>query len=190
MFPSLACHHELNPSDVDIDLFFCAVDACMSLILPQEMFKLVSAGVFVNEKPMPHMAKRSPMLKKAINTPGMPFCFIVTWLIPGPPHYTVSQVFVRAIPEGQDPKFDKLFKIFSSGEDDVACRKARFKFIPNIVKCPFLVSAALRTLGGMRYVCYLLSRARFWFGLLLLFRTTHVNLLVFHVQPCDHWQQT
>eukprot|EP00750_Incisomonas_marina_P016132 INCI19002.1.p1 GENE.INCI19002.1~~INCI19002.1.p1 ORF type:complete len:294 (+),score=59.11 INCI19002.1:163-1044(+) len=117
-----------------------------------EMFKLVSAGVFVNEKPMPHMAKRSPMLKKAINTPGMPFCFIVTWLIPGPPHYTVSQVFVRAIPEGQDPKFDKLFKIFSSGEDDVACRKARFKFIPNIVKCPFLVSAALRTLGGMRPV--------------------------------------
>lgn len=68
------------------------------------MFKLVAAGVFVNEKPMPHMAKRSPKLKAAINTPGMPFTFIVTWLIPGPPHYTVSIVFVRAIPEGQDPK--------------------------------------------------------------------------------------
>ena len=31
-------------------------------------------------------------------------------------------------------------------------RRARFKFIPSIVKCPFLVSAALRTLGGMRPV--------------------------------------
>jgi hypothetical protein len=49
-------------------------------------------------------------------------------------------------------KFDRLFKSFVSGEDDVSSRKARFKFIPNMVKVPFLVSAALRTLGGMRCV--------------------------------------
>ena len=45
-----------------------------------------------------------------------------------------------------------MFKIFLDGEDDVPSRRARFKFIPSIVKCPFLVSAALRTLGGMRPV--------------------------------------
>ena len=50
------------------------------------------------------------------------------------------------------PQFDKLFKTFVQGEDDVSSRKVRFKFIPNIVKSPFLVSAALRTLGGMRCV--------------------------------------
>lgn len=118
----------------------------------QEMFKVVANGVFLNSAPMPNIAKRSPKLAKAIATPGAPFTFIVTWLIPGPPHYTVVLVFARAVPEGVDPKFDKLFRNFVTGEDDVANRKARFKFIPNIIKCPFLVNAALKALGGMRPV--------------------------------------
>ena len=68
------------------------------------MFKVVANGVFLNSAPMPNIAKRSPKLAKAIATPGAPFTFIVTWLIPGPPHYTVVLVFARAVPEGVDPK--------------------------------------------------------------------------------------
>ena len=74
------------------------------------MFKLVAAGVFVNDYPMPHMAAYSPTLRKAVATPGAPFSFIVTWLIPGPPHYTVTIVFARAIPEGKDPKVCHLLR--------------------------------------------------------------------------------
>lgn len=118
----------------------------------QAMFTLVAATIFEHDKPMPHMAKRSPTLKKAVNTPGAPFAFIVTWLIPGPPYYTVTIVFARKIPVGKDPKFDKLFKKFCTGKDDISNRKARFKFIPNIVKSPWFVKAPLAALGGMRPV--------------------------------------
>ena len=114
------------------------------------MFKLVAAGSYSSSKPMPHIASRCPTLKKAVSTPGVPFSFIVIWLIPGPPYYSVTMVFARAIPPGVDKKFDKIFSEFINGSDDA--RRRRFKFIPNIVKCPFLVSAALRTLGGMRPV--------------------------------------
>lgn len=113
-------------------------------------YSLCGVNVFKTDRPLKHVSKWIPSLKKYMEDNKHRFLhyFVVTWMLPGPPYYVVVHLFGRTLPYGVDLPFDRLMKRFIEG--DATFRNNRFKYICKIVKGPWAVKLAANQLGGNR----------------------------------------
>ena len=131
------------------------------------LFVHEALSVFKSEKEMRHIVQMSPTLSQRVArlqaTPGArpanpsgawnDMLLVVVWRVPGPPFYSVTHVFRRAVPIGVDAVADHMLDQLVStcnGASDDEWRKERFKFIPSFVELPYLVGMAFRSMGGAR----------------------------------------
>ena len=97
-----------------------------------------------------HAARRIKSLQALLAAhPDREF-FVVNRILPTSPTQTVISLFIRTLPEGEDPAFDRLMGAFKAGDD--AFRDQRFKYISKVPNASFMLRTAVNALGGFRPV--------------------------------------
>jgi hypothetical protein len=113
-------------------------------------FKLDGKGAFISNEEVFHCALNLPPLKKWLDKHkgAAESFFIQTWMIPGPPHFHVVNVWHRTLKRGEDKAFDLAYDRFCDADDSY--RNSKLKYKVHFPECPLLVKGAIKTLGGDR----------------------------------------
>lgn len=116
---------------------------------PPAMFRPIAVhAVHRASGPAFNLAQGVPSLAAHLAAHPDSFFFLVNWVLPGPPYRAAMFAFERQVPEGEDPKFDALWREFLAADDEQ--RKARLKYLPSIKRAPWLVMQGVQSLGAER----------------------------------------
>lgn len=78
---------------------------------PDAMFRTVGVNVFKTDKPLLHSARHVAELGDFIEAHPSQFFLVVSWILPGTPSHSVTQLFVRN--RLHDDVFEPLFQVRS-----------------------------------------------------------------------------
>ena len=113
-------------------------------------FRLDGKGAFISNEQIFHCAVNLPPVKEWLekHKDAAESFFIQTWMIPGPPHFHVINVFHRTLKRGEDKAFDLAYDRFCDADDSY--RNSKLKYKVHFPECPLLVKGAIKALGGDR----------------------------------------